>query len=39
MKISVFEAEDWERKAFEKLKDNHELRFCSQSLEPENVTD
>lgn len=37
MKLAVFEVEEWERGAFEKLDEGHEIRFLSDPLTPENA--
>lgn len=37
MKLAVFEIEEWEREAFEKLAADHEIRFLSEPLTAENA--
>lgn len=37
MRIAVFEIEDWERKAFEGLKDGHDVQFVEGPLNAENA--
>ncbi|MEW6571803.1 MAG: hypothetical protein AB1390_11655 [Nitrospirota bacterium] len=37
MKIIVFEAEEWERHAFEQLKTGHEIEFVNELLNMDNV--
>ncbi|SRR6056297_622600 len=39
MKIVIFEVEDWERKAFEQLQDEHEVQLTSGSLRAENAAE
>lgn len=37
MKIIVFEVEEWERRAFERLKTEYEIEFVNELLTKENV--
>lgn len=37
MRIAVFEIEDWERKAFERLKDGHDVQFVEGPLNAESA--
>ncbi len=39
MKITIFELEDWERQAFEKLGSQHEVELLSSPLSAKNATD
>lgn len=38
MKITVFEVEPWERNAFKRLKEDHDVTFVNENLTSENVT-
>jgi D-lactate dehydrogenase len=37
MRIAIFDLEDWERKGFERLAGDHELKLLSEPLTPENA--
>ena len=37
MKIIVFEVEDWEREAFERLQAEHQIEFVARPLTRENA--
>lgn len=39
MKIAAFEIEDWERAAFDRLGQDHQVRFASEPLRAENARD
>ena len=39
MKITLFDLEDWEREACERLADEHELTFVAEPLSEQNVAD